>query len=214
MTVDNRYNNWVDANKKATAGKPEGRPDFINMVAGELNRIATEDVAKLPEDIFVEVFMPLFAGEELKHPKESTIAGWISIAGTPYKEVDVFEKTTGKVLFRCPPLFDYNGINPVRKIDDRKNLPLSEVAVIAEKLRLIHPKQSEVYLVQELSKRSILVNSGARLAQNVLRWNEVFKRYDRPPMFEVNSNAAPSSSVEQPPSQQQKPATEAEYEDF
>lgn len=209
-----KYDNWVAANQRATAGRPEGRPDFINTVFGELNRIAEDDIARLPEDIFIEVFMPLFAGEELKHPKEATIAGWISVAGTPYKEVDIFDKATGKVLFRCPPLFDYNGINPVRSVADRQNRPIAEVAAMAEKLRMIHPKQSEHYLVTELSKRSLLLNSGARLAQNVLRWNEVFKRYGRKPLFEVNSNAAPSSSVEQPQAQAAKPATEAEYEDF
>ncbi len=214
MNVNPRWNNWQEANARATQGRDEGRADFIQNVAATLNLIAQDDIAKLPEDTFVEVFMPLFANETLKYPKESTIAGWISVAGTPYKEVDIFDVKTNQVLFRCPPLFDYNGINPVRNVADREQRPLSEVAQMAEKLRLIHPRQSEVYLVQELSKRSLLMNSGARLAQNVLRWNEVFKRYGRAPLFEVNSNATASSSVEQPQAKHSNPAPEANYEDF
>lgn len=222
-----RYDDWKGAVTRAGAGTDEGKPDYIKDVAASLEEIASTDVARLPEDTFREVFMPLFTklfqrlllpaqgmddAAPLKYPKESTVAGWISVAGTPYREVDIFDPTLGTVLFRCPPLFDQNGVNPVRQAADRVNPPIAEIAAMSEKLRLVHPHQSEAYLVRELSKRTIFMNAGAQLANNVIRWNDVFKRYGRQfRIGQVNTDSTPSSSVGQP---QSGPATEAEYEDF
>jgi hypothetical protein len=222
-----QFDNWQSAHERAVAGTKEGHHDYIQGVASMLGQIAEEDVAKLPEDIFVQMFLPLLTrlfsrllapeasakeGELKELPHKVGVADWISIAGTPYKEVDVFDPKTNQVLFRCPPLFDYNGVNPVRQAADRRSVPISEIAAMAEKLRLIHPKQSEAYLVMELSKRTLTMSSGARLAQTVLRWNEVFKRYGRHLSIDVNSNSTPSSSVEQ--TQQATSTMEADYEDF
>lgn len=221
------YNNWREAHAKAVSGHDEGRAEYINDVSSALTQIAQEDVARLPEDQFREIFLPLFkryfwkllgiSAEDAKAmvlPHQVGIADWISIAGTPYKEVQVFDPRTGEVLFTCPALFDYNGINPVRRADDRVNMPVAEIAAMAEKLRLVHPKASERYLVTELSKRSLFVNSGAKLANTVMRWNEVFKRYGMQlaiPGATVNTSVTASSSVGQ---QQASPSMEADYEDF
>jgi hypothetical protein len=222
------YTDWHGTHARAVAGHDEGRSEYINDVSRALTEIAKEDVARLPEDQFREIFLPLFTkffgkllrlSDEEKRaplPHQVGIADWISIAGTPYKEVDVFDPKTGEVLFRCPALFDYHGINPVRGAADRANMPIAEIAAMAEKLRLVHPRQSETYLVRELSKRSLFVNSGAKLAETVMRWNEVFKRYGKHlaiPGATVNTSATASSSVGQA-QQAASPSMEADYEDF
>lgn len=226
--MSGNYNNWREAHAKAVAGHDEGRSEYINDVSRVLGEIAKEDVARLPEDQFREIFLPLFTKYFAKLlkltpeekaaplPHQVGIADWISIAGTPYKEVQIFDPRSGQVLFVCPALFDYNGVNPVRSASDRENMPVAEIAAMAEKLRLVHPKASERYLVQELSKRSLFVNSGAKLADTVMRWNEVFKRYGRMlaiPGATVNTSATPSSSVGQA-QPAASPSTEASYEDF
>jgi hypothetical protein len=198
------------ARARQTQGKEEGQAGFILRVAGELNLIAEDDVSRLPEPIFVEVFLPLFAGEALKHPKESTIAGWISIAGTPYKEVDIFDPATNKVLFRCPPLFDYNGVNPVRNAADRGARPIAEIVQMAGELTNLHPNQGIAFLSRELNKRALTMNTTAKLAPNMQRWSVVFERYGR------KSFGKEDTRVSAAPAQQasQGPDPDATYEDF
>jgi hypothetical protein len=199
------------ARARAVHGKDEGQAAFILRVAADLNQIAEENIQRLPEPIFVEVFLPLFAGEELKYPKESTIAGWISIAGTPYKEVDIYDPATNKVLFRCPALFDYNGVNPVRNVADRGARPIAEIVSMAGELTNLHPNQGIAFLARELNKRALTMNTGEKLAPNVARWNVVFARYGRKPFGKENPNAAVAASVQQ---DSQGPDPDATYEDF
>lgn len=202
---------WKAAHTKAVHGRDEGKADYIMQCANALQQVASEDVARLPEDIFVEVFLPLFAGETLKYPKEATIAGWISIAGSPYKEVDVFNKETGQTIFRCPPLFDYNGVNPVRNVKDRSQRPVADIVQMAEQLMNIHPNQSIAFMQRELGQRANKMITGAKLMPNVVRWNQVFTRYGRKPLVE-GIPGDPSSVVSQPA--QSGPGPDAEYEDF
>jgi hypothetical protein len=223
--MTSQYNDWHGSHAKAVAGHTEGQRDYIKNVADSLQEIAATDVARLPEENFREQFLPLFTKlfskllrltpEELAEPLpyKVGVADWISIAGTPYREVDIFDQKTNEVLFRCPALFDFHGVNPVRSAADRVNPPISEIAAMAEKLRLVHPHQSEAYLVRELSKRSIFVNDGAKMADTVMRWNEIFKRYGRTLAIgqAVKTGSTVSSSVGE---QQARPAMEAEYEDF
>lgn len=206
-----RGHDWKAAHAKAVHGRDEGKADYIMQCANALQQVANEDVARLPEDIFVEVFLPLFAGEPLKFPKEATIAGWISIAGSPYKEVDVFNKENGQVIFRCPPLFDYNGVDPVRNVKDRSQRPVADIVQMAEQLMNIHPNQSIAFMQRELGQRANKMITGAKLMPNVVRWNQVFTRYGRKPLVE-GIPGDPSSVVSQPA--QSGPEPDAEYEDF
>jgi hypothetical protein len=186
-----------------------GQGGYINMVAQQLNVIAEETVARLPENIFAQVFLPLLAGDkELQH--KASIADWISIAGTPYKSVDVFDPTTGKVLFRVPPVFDYNGVNPVRDPADRRQKAIAEVVHLAEQYTNIHPMQGVNYLRNVLGQRALIMNSNQKLAKHVLVWNEIFKRYNRPPLGAtegVNNTPEQAGPVS-------TPGEEPEYEEF
>jgi hypothetical protein len=200
---------FYQARARQIHGKVEGQADYIMRIAGDLNQIAEENVAKLPEDIFREVFLPLLAGDAtLKH--KAGIADWISIAGTPYKEVDVFDPATKAVLFRCPPLFDYNGVNPVRDPSNRGQRPVADIVAMADKLTNLHPNQGIAFLTTELGKRALTMNSSSRLAPNVKRWTEVFQRYNRNPLGEVNTAAVAAT----PEHLVQGPGPDAEYEDF
>ena len=206
-----RGHDWKASHQRAVHGREEGKADYILQCANALKEVANEDVARIPEDIFVRVFLPLFAGETLEFPKEATIAGWISVAGSPYKEVDVFNKETGDVLFRCPPLFDYNGVDPVRNLKDRSQRPIADIVQMADKLMNIHPNQSIAFLQRELGQRANKMNTGAKLMPNLVRWNQVFARYGRKPLVE---GLPGGTSVAEPQPAQSGPEPDAEYEDF
>jgi hypothetical protein len=203
---------WRASVARAGAGKEEGQADFITKVAQDLNVIAEETMARLPEDIFIEVFLPVLAGDppETRKHKEG-IADWISVAGSPYKEVDIFDPKTNQVLFRCPPLFDYNGINPVRDVRDRGQRPIADIVNRAEQLNQLHPNQGLHYLKQELGQRLLTMNTGAKLAPNVLRWNAVLQRYNRKPLVEVKGSVPTTPGASQGGS---GPSPDDQYEEF
>lgn len=198
------------AHARATYGKEEGQANYINQVALDLKKIADENVARLPEDMFKEVFLPLFAGETLKYPEQSNIAGWIGIAGSAYKEVDIFDPKTNQVLFRCPPLFDYNGINPVRNASDRSQRPIADIVAMADQLANLHPNQGVAFLTRELGKRALTMDSSAKLAQHVIRWNAVFARYNRASLTDASGAPTDASSAQGVVGSE----PEAQYEDF
>jgi hypothetical protein len=198
------------AHARVTYGKEEGQANYINQVAADLKEIADANVARLPEEMFREVFLPLFAGEPLKYPEQSNIAGWIGIAGSAYKEVDIFDPKTNQVLFRCPPLFDYNGINPVRNPQDRSQRPIADIVAMADQLANLHPNQGVAFLTRELGKRALTMNTSKQLAQHFIRWNAVFARYGRASLTDAAGAPAATSSTQGVVGSE----PEAQYEDF
>jgi hypothetical protein len=169
--------------------------NFICSVAQSLCEISAEDVARLPEDQFVNVFLPLLAGDtELPYP--ATIADWISIAGSPYKCVDVFDNSTGEILFRVPPFFDYHGVNPVRNISKRGGAgrpdqpAFTDIIATAANLAGLHANQARAFVEQSLRSRAKLMDSNVLLARHVLQFNAILKRYGRKPLFAESEQAA------------------------
>lgn len=198
------------AHARATHGKIEGQANYITQVAADLLKIANDNVQRLPEDTFREVFLPLFAGLPLKYPEHANVAGWISIAGSPYKEVDIFDPKTNTVLFRCPPLFDYNAINPVRDTQDRGQKPIFDIVRMADQLTNLHPNQGIAFMTRELGKRALTMNTSARLMPNIKRWNDVFARYGLTPNGQPLESISPAVTAQATAG----PGPDAEYEDF
>jgi hypothetical protein len=204
-------NKFQAARARATYGRDEGQANFINTIAASLNVIASQDVARLPEDIFSKVFLPLLAGDE-ELPHKVTVADWISIAGTPYKSVDVFEPGTDKVLFRVPPLFDYQGVNPVRDPADRRQTPIQDVVKLADQYSHLHPMAGVNYLRNVLGQRASIMNTSDKLHKHAVVWNEILTRYGRPPLFAAEQAAAAAPAQATGPASTQ--GDEPEYEDF
>lgn len=194
-----------------TPASPDAHPgDFINTVAQNLHEIASQDVAKLPEDQFVHVFLPLLARDaELPYPV--TMADWISIAGGPCKPVDVFDNATGQTLFRVPPFLDYHGINPVRDIHNRAagQAAFTDIVATAAKLAGLHPNQAKAFIEQSLRERASFMNNTAVLALHVLQWNAILGRYGREPLYAESEKAAGAALAAKG-----GPVTPDVYEDF
>ncbi|WP_144106650.1 hypothetical protein [Paraburkholderia sp. BCC1886] len=221
---------FPEADRFAPGAQPDQQALWISMVASSLTDIASEDVARLPEDEFVHVFLPFFE-IYVKHLAENTsyaqltkdlallkhkvgMADWISIAGTPYKGVDVFDKS-GAVLFRVPPVFEYQGVNPVRDVNDRSQAPLGEVMKTADQYMQIHPAQGTQFMNVALAQRLRTMRSGQHLVRHVLAWNAIMARYNRPPLIadprasQVTAPAAAANTPTNPSS-----GEDVEYEDF
>jgi hypothetical protein len=204
-------NKFEAARARITHGRDEGQANFINTIAASLNVIASEDVARLPEDLFSKVFLPLLACDN-ELPHKVTVADWISIAGTPYKPVDVFDPATGAVLFRVPPVFDYQGVNPVRDPADRRQTPIQDVVTLADQYSHLHPMAGVNYLRNVLGQRATIMNTSDKLRKHAVVWNEILTRYGRPPLFAAEQSATTPAA----PAAGSVPAQgdEPEYEDF
>jgi hypothetical protein len=93
---------------------------------------------KIPEDIFVNYFLPFFKGEKIADRKQPVFAEWVSIAGSPTAAVDVIDKD-GNVKITVPGLFNsdimrsqYNSDVTIRNIFDQYELYNNNIPAVAK----------------------------------------------------------------------------------
>lgn len=132
----------------------------------------------LPEDIFKNYFLPMFAGLET-HP-DASVGVWISIAGTPFAEVDIIDNSR-QVLFTVPPIFERNIVDPTKP----NTIPLSVVTDTVEKMIKQSPYRAVAFLNRHLSEITFKDEVLAGFQQkNFARMDEIFKRYGVTPIWE------------------------------
>lgn len=152
----------------------------IKDISERMEIAADKGLVALSERIFVNVFLPLFAGDkELMYPV--TFNTWSSCAGGPCREVNVVD-VSGKILFTVPPLFDRSTVNPTVE----SNVSIAHVVLTAGQYTKIHPVQGVNYLNNELSKRAMLMQTPGNVITNLEIWNNIFIRYGRPPIITVD----------------------------
>ena len=145
----------------------------------------------LPENLFVQYFLPYFSGK-LPITRETTVmVDWVSIAGSPAAEVDVTGQQN-QVLFTVPSLFDTNIVNPSRKDDsesishiyDQYSLKNNNIPIVATR-----------YLAQAMDSRSDeLIND---VTQKDTRWDDILTRYG----IETPNQQKAIASVDEDPSE-------------
>jgi len=156
----------------------------IDGVSAQLKTLSPADIPRLAERIFVNVFLPLFAGDETLI-YDATFNTWVSFAGSPYTDVHVVD-TKNNILFTVPPLLDRSAINPVNRL----SVSIAHVVTTAGQFARIHPTQGSVYLHNELSKRAIVMKVPANILNNLEIWNNIFKRYGRPEIMTIEEKVA------------------------
>lgn len=145
---------------------------------------------RLQEYIFVNVFLPLFHGDE-ENIYNATMNTWLSVAGSPFNEVDIIDNN-GKILFTVPPVYNRNNVHPV---DPNIGLPsVASMVATAKQYAQMHPRQGEAYLKSELNKRAMLVENEGQHLVNLNAWNEIFKRYGRTPIMALESEQPSNGS--------------------
>ena len=151
--------------------------DKINTGLSILNNI---DKARLSENIFVGVFIPIFAGEKSLY--NATIETWINFAGSPYKEVDIIDNR-GNVLYTVPAIYDRTY---VKSITDRGTTSISHIVHAANQFARIHPNQGRAYMRNELAKKASILNVPDGVLENLEFWNMVFLKYGRKAIVNVD----------------------------
>lgn len=144
----------------------------------------TEDLAKIPEDIFKQHFLPFFSGKEARDENKNVLGEWIGIAGSPVAEVNVIDNE-GKVLFTVPPIFDSTVIKAVQ---DNLGKSFSDIYALYRLHSNNLPAQGENFLTKELSKKyADTITKSELLEENSKKWEKILNRYDG------NNNTTPNT---------------------
>lgn len=169
----------------------------INEISGLLEEsLKNEGNARISEDNFVNVFLPFFANEENLY--NVGLGNWITVATAngqfpsgQFREVDVVDDA-GRVLYSIPPVYDREAIKP-KKISDK--ISYDQLIQQAEKLGTIKPSLKTKLSNQIFTALLNKMKSGDNKAIEYLtRWNDIFIRYNRPSIFEVEKNTTDQSS--------------------
>jgi len=140
-------------------------------------------VAQLPESVFSSVFLPYFTGQKSLISDNDLLIQWIGIAGSETSMVDVISQS-GEVLFRVPPLFSTEFINP----GSPNSLPFDGIFNEYFQLNATLPAQGERLLKNVLSlvKQAVVTND-YRINEYKDMWYKIFKYYNIPLPEEVTA---------------------------
>ena len=123
---------------------------------------------QMPEEVFVEKFLPYFAGY-FNNQANELVVNWWAVAGNLFKEVDLID-SLGNVLKVVPPLIDRNvlssepvnkaGILPIDAVIDNirntgTNLPVVAASKEYAELQARYSKKLANKASPELQKRWI-----------------------------------------------------------
>jgi hypothetical protein len=152
----------------------------IKEVEEQLGQVAEEQLPRLPEAIFRDWFLPVFAGQVTDTADVRTrLREWLSVAGNPFHEVLIIDTNNHAIrLFRVPPLFDRS---VVRSIVEGRNT-LGHIMRSAEQYARISPQAGRQYMVEQFKRYELFEDINEHRMQFAGRWNEILKRYGLPPL--------------------------------
>lgn len=151
--------------------------DRIVEIHSRLMHAAANDIVGIPESFFVSYFLPYFAGKELVAYSDK-IDRWISLAGSHFKPMHVFDDKTKAILYTVPPLFDMDAVG----VSNKKNGSIASMLMTMSQLSAIHPSQGTKYFADYINKLEILHDRKAEALAQTRVWLEIFKRYKMIPL--------------------------------
>ena len=146
----------------------------------------------LREDIFVNVFLPIFNGEESIYG--ATIRDWTERFGA-LSRVDVVDKDN-TVLFTVPPFMDSNVIRPRKEGEER----IIDIVEGARMRSMIHPVQGGNFIRSKLDETVNRLTIKESAKEHIAVWNSIFARYNKPlPFPEEKTQVNSGNSLESLP---------------
>lgn len=173
--------------------------DKIKGIFDSLNAIAEQEVTTIPEALFVNTYLPFFAGQSVAD--EINLSTWAGIAGNPFKSVNIADNN-GVILYKIPPLFDRTALDPTKITKGAS--PIQHVMQTYEQLLNIHPVRAQNYLETELNKRNLSILVPKSVLNNLEIWNNIFKRYNLPLISDILETTSGVSKT---------PSTDLDYSD-
>lgn len=133
-----------------------------------------ENVAhnRLPESIFRGYFLPCFIGNTTN---PNWVMEWISIAGSPVAEVDIFDDRTNQVLFTVPGILHTN--NLFFQNQGQGDANLADIFGRYEQLNSNIASQGMNFLFQALQGKNTELMANHTLADVNTKWMGILQRY-------------------------------------
>lgn len=126
-------------------------------------------VNRIPESLFVNYFLPCFLGQR-ENP--NWIMEWISIAGTPMAEVDVFDDNTKQILFTVPSVLNSN-----RLLLSNQGANINDIFSRYEQINNNMPINSLNFLISALNEKGSQLLSSVNNNEPIQKWIYILKRY-------------------------------------
>lgn len=162
--------------KQLTTSQLEHERDFIN----DLVETVVPPMAKIPEPVFREIFMPYFLGEKKATQEDSAVYHWSGLVGSGTAAAEVVN-VKGETLFVVPPLFDSGKINAQRPT----RTSYATIFTVTEEEARVHPGRARDYLVQQLSQKADAALSTEKTEQ--YSWQPILEYYGLAPKNEQAS---------------------------
>ena len=133
----------------------------------------TAEVNNLPEEVFVEGFLPYFCGEKRIQDNKNFFPTWIGIAGSPAKEVAIMDRNN-REIYRVPAVFSTKTI-PTDS-DNRLSNLFSEYQLQGSQL----PVLGEKFMSEIVEHKSAEYTKDAAIPESEeQRWQQIFARYGK-----------------------------------
>jgi hypothetical protein len=157
------------------------RADYeITEMMKQINDVAKDDNYKMQEELFRDVFLPLFAGEVPPDPR-ITMGFYINTIGNPYRKVDVLDQAGAK-LFVVPAIVNRD---TVQTGFSGGRTSFTEIMANHSLIGFNSQQQAGAYLMNEVARKKLLLFNTASGREEAAIWNDIFVRYGRKPPFDV-----------------------------
>jgi len=144
----------------------------------ELVEIPAQNIAKLPEVIFVNVFLPYFRGDKNFSEHPNLLSNWYAIAGSISNEVAIIDEQ-GRELYRVPPYVNSRAVDPTHNAM-RQDMSFYDIDGVSEGLSRSRPGQAMRFRAEKWDSKMEALLAKAPDPTSILgRWAEIFKRYEK-----------------------------------
>jgi hypothetical protein len=131
-------------------------------------------VSKLPEKVFNQTFLPYFTGQKSIEENPEILKIWISIAGNPGSSVDIIDNNSDDVLFRVPPLYNTDFVQP----PTGGSIPYEGIIHEFQEKSASSPKLGNAFLKNVLdTTKKIIVTNNNHVEEYKEMWNKIFDYY-------------------------------------
>ena len=156
-----------------------------NMLKNMFAEVEVEYMHSIPEDIFVNMFLPLFSGESLEN-KNELLQQWYTVAGTPYAAVNVIDPN-GVVVAVVPPILNRNAIPVVAKREGRGSL--ETLFDHARQKATMSPNLAQNIVINELKGRFLEKAETGPNSGLTAQWEALLAHYGKSLVPSVKVNA-------------------------
>lgn len=169
----------------------------LEQSTSDINRcfdalVGKQDRRNIPEELFVQEFLPYFSGQKQLDQGSNVLSNWVTIAGTPFAEVNVTDNA-GNTVVVVPGLMNTLQHN----LTERSKTTFHDIVVQAE---IVGSQQSILgtrYLNNKLDeKQKELINEVMPEAVTPVKdqWSNIFQHYGI-----IKAEVNKQNNPEQPP---------------